>query len=213
MSTRKPRTVKTNIRPEELIMDERGVKDARYYCLPPFHGDPSHISTRGRYRYHLVSQGHVVGTFTNCASAAQFVNTSPRKISRRKEEPGCNAGTSAIKREGTPGRSAGESSQLLADLKRYCAPIRTPPPSPCKAGPSLPPSPLKGGRRSPTEDSDDSGETRFVNFAIRGSGIMSGSVDRSQHRYREMQRRGEEPDMLVTRSLAQASRFALEEDE
>jgi hypothetical protein len=36
---------------------------------------------------------------------------------------------------------------------------------------------------------------------------------RSEQRYREMQRRGEEPDMLVTRSFAQASFFALSDKE
>jgi hypothetical protein len=37
--------------------------------------------------------------------------------------------------------------------------------------------------------------------------------ERSAIRYREMQRCGEEPDMLVTRSFEQASLFALQEDE
>jgi hypothetical protein len=36
---------------------------------------------------------------------------------------------------------------------------------------------------------------------------------RSEQRYREMQRCGEEPDMLITRSFAQASLFALDNDE
>jgi hypothetical protein len=70
----------------------------------------------------------------------------------------------------------------------------------------------------------------FVNFAIRGGGIISsspygilllefGSVlnlrgrMHSEQRYRELQLLGEEPDMLVMRSFAQASLFTLDDEE
>jgi hypothetical protein len=77
----------------------------------------------------------------------------------------------------------------------------------------------------------DAAEGAFVNFAICGAGIISSSpcvfefVEilvvvlilscrmRSEQRYLDLQRRGEEPDMLVTRSFAQASLFALDDAE
>jgi hypothetical protein len=56
---------RTNLLPHEVIMDERGHRDPRYYCLPPFRGDPSYVPSarRSGYRYHLVFQGHQVGVF------------------------------------------------------------------------------------------------------------------------------------------------------
>jgi hypothetical protein len=49
-------------------MDKR-VKDSRYYCLPPFRGNlncPRRVQKEGGgYPFHLVMQGHVVGTFDN----------------------------------------------------------------------------------------------------------------------------------------------------
>ncbi|KAJ7605671.1 hypothetical protein DFH06DRAFT_1348523 [Mycena polygramma] len=249
----KPKLVATNIRADQLIMDEGGVKDARYYCLPPFHGDHGYLKRpRGNgYPLHLVSQGHLVGTFTdwleakaslsgypdsgNCgcnsieecveiwqrlcvlgihphpvdpaflrppsSSAAAFVNTTPRKMAAHGrtspiKKEGTPVRTAQPKREGTPSASVDSSAQLLADLKRYCSLVRSPPPSPSK-----------GGQRNPTDGAE---EGDYVNFAIRGGGIVSSSAGRSQQRYLEMQRRGEEPDMLVTRSVVQASLFALE---
>ncbi|KAJ7711047.1 hypothetical protein B0H14DRAFT_2645962 [Mycena olivaceomarginata] len=56
-------------------------------------------------------------------------------------------------------------------------------------------------------------EDDFVNFAIRGAGVVSSSAARTEQRYREMRLRGEEPELLVTRSLEAAASFALEEPE
>ncbi|KAJ7851697.1 hypothetical protein B0H13DRAFT_1904987 [Mycena leptocephala] len=250
-SASKPQLARTNLPVDEMIMDTRGVKDARFYCLPPYRGDPNRLSkprrTGGGYPFHLVSQGHVVGIFDNwveaqasldgypgsgnrgfhsedeCVDAWQglcvrgvhphpvdlaflrppspgastFVNTSPRKSRSTPPSPvkpsGTSAATASKKREGTPVRSPQADAQLLADLKRYASPILPAPPSPQKAS------------RAEMDDGE------FVNFAIRGGGIISSSPIRSEQRYREMQRRGEEPDMLVTRSFAQASLFALSE--
>ncbi|KAJ7429606.1 hypothetical protein B0H11DRAFT_1944507 [Mycena galericulata] len=249
MSSREPKLVPTNLPATELIMDERGKKDSRYYCLPPFRGDRTRSASErrgGGYPFHLVAQGHVVGTYNNwlhakaslvgypdasnqgfnseeecieawqelcplgihphpvdpeylaipSASAAGFVNMSPRKSSAKPRSGG--RGTkhegSPVKREGTPAAPNEDRKQVLADLKRYCSPVVSPAPSP-KKGPS-----------SPAVE-----ESSYVNFAIRGGGIISSSLLRSEERYREMQRRGEQPDMLVTRSFEQASLFALED--
>ncbi|KAJ7429265.1 hypothetical protein B0H11DRAFT_1945400 [Mycena galericulata] len=124
--------------------------------------------------------------------AAAFVNTSPRKSTRPSAStPKLDTKQSPVKRETTPG-----NTQLLADLKKYCSPIRTPSPSPKKAAGS---STVTNAPR--------------VNFAIRGAGIVSSSAEHSEIRYRELQRMGEEPDMLVTTSIRQATLFALEEEE
>ncbi|KAJ6470181.1 hypothetical protein DFH09DRAFT_1110932 [Mycena vulgaris] len=50
----------TNIQAADVVMDERGVRDPRYYCLPPFRGDRDRGTRHsGRYPLHLVFQGHV----------------------------------------------------------------------------------------------------------------------------------------------------------
>ncbi|KAJ7888017.1 hypothetical protein B0H13DRAFT_2342111 [Mycena leptocephala] len=134
---------------------------------------------------------------TPSASAAQFVNTSPRKgktapAPLKREEGAAAPLAPTPKHEGTSSGSAEDKAQVLADLKRFCSPVCSPPPSPTKAG--------AAGRRAAEE---------YVNFAIRGGGIVSSSPVRSTQRYVQMQRRGEQPDMLVTRSVEQASLFAL----
>jgi hypothetical protein len=96
--------------------------------------------------------------------------------------------------------------------KALCTPPRSP---------AVPPSPQKAGQH---EESDKD----FVNFAIRGAGVVSSSAyvkflsssslahhlrtrARTEQRYREMRLRGEEPELLVTRNLEAAASFALEE--
>ncbi|KAJ7105093.1 hypothetical protein C8R43DRAFT_1140884 [Mycena crocata] len=236
MST-KHQHMKTNIRADEIEMDGRGKRDSRYYCVPPFYGAANETQKMGRgFRYHLVFQGHQVGIFDNWGEAklslsgfensgnrgfdtlegaldawqkmctwgvhphpvdpafvktpsesiSGFVNTSPRKGPSSSR-------SSPVKREGSAGPA---NAQVLADLKHYCSPI-------------LPPSSANTAQRgSPVQE-----HPPFVNFAIRGAGIVSSSAERSQQRYLDLQRRGEQPDLLVTRSFEQASLFALEEDE
>ncbi|KAJ6469661.1 hypothetical protein C8R47DRAFT_1078031 [Mycena vitilis] len=132
-------------------------------------------------------------------SASAFVNTSPRK-SRTLRAPTRDASSASastkVERLAAPTRTASEKAQVLADLKHFCSPIGRPPPSPTKRGESA----AAGGAH----------ESPYVNFAIRGGGIISSSPMRSEQRYLESQRRGEQPDMLVTRSFEQASLFALE---
>jgi hypothetical protein len=60
-----PKPVPTNLKPYEVIYDHRGGCDPRYWCLPPFRGDPTRVPplAHNGARYHLVWQGHTVGTF------------------------------------------------------------------------------------------------------------------------------------------------------
>ncbi|KAJ7446062.1 hypothetical protein FB451DRAFT_1412422 [Mycena latifolia] len=246
-SKAKAQLVPTNLRPEEVVMDTRGAKDARYYCLPPFRGDRTReVGRGGGFPWHLVFQGHEVGVYNywpeakasltgypnsgnqgfyseeECidawqamcvlglhphpvdptfmkppsSSSAGFVNVSPRK-SAQQGTPPPPPRSSPIKREGvgSPVKREGArvgDPQVLADLKRYCSPILPDTPSPRRA-----------------DQATEAGDMSFVNFAIRGGGIISSSP----YRYLELQRQGEQPDMLVTRSFQQASLFALEEDD
>ncbi|KAJ7446039.1 hypothetical protein B0H11DRAFT_1930380 [Mycena galericulata] len=253
----------TNLHPDDVIMDTRGKKDPRYYCLPPIHRDPEKPKSgkkSGKERgfpLHLVAQGHEVGMFENCcvaylgcgdrlrakasltgypgasnvgcnteeeaiaawqalcplgvhphpvepsdggpptpsASEARFVNTSPRKSTAKARS------ASPVKREEISSRGAEEKKQVLADLyvvagaaiaRALISPVRSPPPSRSKRGVAA--------------------DERYVNFAIRGGGIVSSSPSRSEQRYLELQRSGQQPDMLVTRDLGQAAVFALAED-
>ncbi|KAJ7121766.1 hypothetical protein C8R43DRAFT_959544 [Mycena crocata] len=248
MSTQ-PQIVPTNLSAEQLIMDCRGTRDSRYYCLPPFYVDPHSALARksSGYHYHLVFQGHKVGVFDNwgeaktsvagypdaghrgydtpeqcidawqkmCTwgvhphpvdpatvvstpskSAARFVNTAPRKGANSSPTKSV-AFRTGVKQE--QGETAG-NTQVLADLKRYCSPILPPPPSP-HAHQHRAASPVKseGGP--------------LINFAIRGGGIVSSSSERTEQRYLDMQRRGEQPDLLITRNFQQASLFAVDDED
>ncbi|KAJ6448417.1 hypothetical protein C8R47DRAFT_1231037 [Mycena vitilis] len=144
---------------------------------------------------------------TPSASAATFVNTSPRK-GRGQSTSGSGSGSgsgaesaSPVKREGSaqslsnqaPAPTGPPNAQLLADLKRLCSPIRSASPT-----------------RTPRGASE---HHAYMNFAIRGDGVISSSPLRSRARYLELQRQGAAPDMLVTRSFEHASLFAVEDAE
>ncbi|KAJ7021708.1 hypothetical protein C8F04DRAFT_1195179 [Mycena alexandri] len=240
MSTPRAGLVATNTRAEDLLMDIRGGgKDSRYYCLPPYYGKsegPLPAKTSGGYRFHLIAQGHLVGIFDSwveakasltgypdssnrgydsieeCVEAWQrlctlgvhphtidpiftrpatpIVNISPRK-------PRSHAAPSPVKRELTT--DAAQTSVSAANLIRFYTP-KSGEGSSGKTRPR-PPAPAPGN-----------GDAHSINFVIRGGGIISSSVARTEERYRELQRCGEEPDLLVTRSFTRASRFALEEE-
>ncbi|KAJ7765185.1 hypothetical protein B0H16DRAFT_1454365 [Mycena metata] len=222
-----PKLVKTNVRAEELVMDIRGGRDSRYYCIPPYHGAPEHASTGPKstngYPFHLVAQGHIVifdtedrpaakasltgypdssnaGYFSveECIDAWQRlcdlgVHPHPPSLNAQRGDSASavlvNTSPRKMKREATP--------NLGIELDRFRNGVG--------AGPSVsaspPPSPQKKGGEA----------RRDVNFAIRGAGIVSSSAARSEERYLELQRRGEEPDILVTRNFERASCFALED--
>ncbi|KAJ7838423.1 hypothetical protein B0H13DRAFT_2367448 [Mycena leptocephala] len=242
-SASKPKLPQTNLPAAKMIMDTRGVKDARFYCLPLTAGIPiifrksdaleagicfiwclrdTSVEAQASLDGYPGSGNRGFHTEAECVEAwqglcvlgvhphpvdpvflrppspgaATFLNTSLRKSRVPPPSPvkqeGTSATTASKKREGTPVRSSPADAQLLADLKWYASPIRSAPPSLQKA--------------SRVEE-----HSEYVNFAIRGGRIISSSPMRSEQRYREMQRRGEEPDMLVTRSFAQVSLFALSE--
>ncbi|KAJ7358388.1 hypothetical protein DFH08DRAFT_802222 [Mycena albidolilacea] len=233
--------VSTNLRAEDLIMDIRGGgNDSRYYCLPPFRGSTDGVEKTGRgFPFYLVSQGHVVGIFDNWhetkASISGFPDNSYRGYNTVEE---CIEGWQALCRWGihphpvdpanavntSPRKRAKASAapeQKVYDLKVLYTPQRSPAAPP--RSPAAPPRPQKAGRH-------EAGDQDFVNFAIRGAGVVSSSAyviflsssslahdlrtrARTEQRYREMQLRGEEPELLVTRSLEAATSFALEEPE
>ncbi|KAJ6557770.1 hypothetical protein B0H19DRAFT_1070384 [Mycena capillaripes] len=232
MSLKAPKHISTNLPLEDLVMNDcEGGKDGRYYCLPPYHRQPGRAANPrgGGYPYHLVSQGHKVGIFDNWLEAkasltgypnsgnydvhsqypplpvrptfyedaerqrATFVNMSPRKGRQaRIILPAPSPSLCSPKREGTSVCIPREENkaQVLADF-----PICLPPPSPSRMGRVV------GGE-----------DENYVNFAIRGDGIVLSSPMRTQERYLDLQRRGEQPDMLVTRSFVQASLFALDDE-
>ncbi|KAJ7665758.1 hypothetical protein B0H17DRAFT_1210765 [Mycena rosella] len=66
-----PKLALTNLQPEEVVMDTRGGKDARYYCLLPFRGQRQEpVKTGGAgFPWHLVFQGHRVGMYNSWPEA------------------------------------------------------------------------------------------------------------------------------------------------
>ncbi|KAJ7847178.1 hypothetical protein B0H13DRAFT_2362603 [Mycena leptocephala] len=240
MSTPPP----TNIKPFEVIMDHRGTRDPRYWCLPPFRGDHGQVTTKAHngFWYHLVWQGRTVGIFDTWSAAHASVtgypaagnkgfNTlnecteawqkmCPLGVHPHPVEPvlreHAGATVSAVA-ETPPPKSAGKTPTsatkpvpkpkreeipaelpMRANLNLRLKSSATPPPSPCKH---------VAGRGVSQDD------LPFVNFAIHGAGIVSSSPSRSQVRYEELQRRGEQPNILVTRDLRRAALFALDDEQ
>ncbi|KAJ7782427.1 hypothetical protein DFH07DRAFT_949231 [Mycena maculata] len=145
---------RTNMSVDEVVMDEQGVKDRRYYCLPPFRGDRTQVLLEGhagRYPLHLVAQAHIAGIFDNWpeakASITNYLDGShqgcyseeecidvwqrlcmlgihPHAVDPVYAPPACRA--SPVKKEGGSGHLAPSDPQLLADLKRFCSPILPP---------------------------------------------------------------------------------------
>ncbi|KAJ7182650.1 hypothetical protein C8R43DRAFT_1116289 [Mycena crocata] len=231
--------IPTNLALEQLVMDCRGTRDPHYYCLPPMYADPARSRAK---KWYLVFQVYKVGVFDNwpeaktsvsgypdagyrgyatadecidawqkmCAwgvhphpidpacvstpscSATRFVNTSPRKGAPQSSAPVLGQGSARVKLE----EKKESSAEILADFPILPAIAR---PSSSASGTSRGSSPVKGGGG--------------INFAIRGGGVVSSSAEGSQQRYLDLQRRGEEPDLLVTRSVQQASLFALGEED
>ncbi|KAJ7660087.1 hypothetical protein DFH06DRAFT_1130000, partial [Mycena polygramma] len=187
----------TNLKPSEVVMDHRGERDPRYWCLPPFRGDPSRrpAKVRGRgYVYHLVWQGHLVGTFDTWAAAKTSLTGYPGSGNKGFDTiPECI-----------------DYWQAMCPLGIHPHPV-----DPVLSAPQ-PPDDSSTGSSKPKAEADDkfvkvervatpsasprrqrqSSVPPSVNFAIRGEGVISSSPARSQERYEELQRRGEEPDML-----------------
>ncbi|KAJ7713235.1 hypothetical protein B0H16DRAFT_1743563 [Mycena metata] len=219
MSTPRAGLVPTNIRAEDLLMDIRGGgKDSRYYCLPPYHGKPEEskgqsAAKTGGYRFHLVAQGHVVGIFDSWVEAKASLTGYPDSSNRGYDSvEDC---VDARQRLCT----LGVHPHLVDPIFASPSPVKWEPTTDSGSAPNLmrfytPTSPVgsssKTRQHTPAPAPD--GEPDFINFAIRGAGIISSSAARTEERYRDMQRRGEEPDLLVTRNFTRASRFALEEE-
>ncbi|KAJ7315234.1 hypothetical protein DFH08DRAFT_972257 [Mycena albidolilacea] len=177
----------TNLPLEDLKMDNRGVKDCRYYCLPPYRCERGARPRRVRgFAFHLVAQGHIVGIFDNWIEAKASLRGFPDNSNQ-----GCHTEDECI-----------EVWQRLCRLGVHPHPIDPafldPPAPTANATPVANISPRKSAHvPAPAESSD-------VRVKVEAA--------RSEQRYKELQQDGEEPDLLVTRSFAEASWFALEED-
>ncbi|KAJ7754863.1 hypothetical protein B0H16DRAFT_1458898 [Mycena metata] len=235
MSVSKPAA--TNMLASEVEMDVEGDKDPRYYCLPPFRGDRGKTPPKPRkgYRYHLVLQGHQVGIFDSWAAAKisltgyagsgnkgfdtigecveAWQSMCPLGVHPHPVDPGY----ASAHLPATPPPAAAATPTFVFS--------RTPPaprlpPAPTfvfSRTPPAPPSPRPVRRAdgvspptTPRKWEDAPPAPAGVNFAIRGEGIVSASRLRSQQRYEELQRRGEEPEMLLTQSFARASLFVVD---
>ncbi|KAJ7818602.1 hypothetical protein B0H14DRAFT_2601176 [Mycena olivaceomarginata] len=190
------RPTPTNLPLEDLQMDNRGIKDPRYYCLPPFRGDRK---TAGVSEARIEAKASLTGypdsnhqgckTEEECIEVWQrlcVLGVHPHPVDPSFFQPPSENALVFVNL--SPRKSHASSS---ANVKQEDTT-----PSPTKAAR---PSGSKGGA--------------FVNYAIRGDGVISSSAERSEQRYLEAQRRGEEPDLLITRSFAQASLFALDDED
>ncbi|KAJ7785190.1 hypothetical protein DFH07DRAFT_763792 [Mycena maculata] len=179
-----------NLAPEEMCMDQRGVQDARYYCLPPWRGSTTASAAGqrrgGKYPLYLVAQSHMVGTFDSWieakASISGFADNSYQ---------GCHTEAEAI--------ALWQGLCPLGVHPHPVDPTMLVPPS-ASASAFVNTSPRKSVRPNASPVKRES------------SAEVLADLQRSEQRYREMQLRGEEPDMLVTRSFEQATLFALENE-
>ncbi|KAJ7038478.1 hypothetical protein C8F04DRAFT_1256083 [Mycena alexandri] len=235
MSVSKPAA--TNMLASEVEMDVEGGKDPRYYCLPPFRGDRGKMPPKPHkgYRYHLVLQGHQVGIFDSWAAAKisltgyagsgnkgfdtigecveAWQSMCPLGVHPHPVDPGYTSAHLAA----TPPPAAAAMPTFVFSRNPPAPHLPAPPTFVFSRAPPAPPS---RRRMSPTDDvsppttprkrEDTSPAPAAVNFAIRGGGIVSASPLRSRARYEELQRRGEEPEMLLTQSFARASLFAMD---
>ncbi|KAF8121840.1 hypothetical protein K438DRAFT_1793549 [Mycena galopus ATCC 62051] len=197
----------------EMVMDRRGGHDPRYWCLPTFCGDPTRVRgvSKARFKFHLVWQGHTVGTFDTWAAAKTSLTGYPGSANK-----GFHTLNECI-----------EAWQMMCPLEPQRAPSPDPPSPQQQPRCVDPPTPRmrnEGKRKSAVKQeaetspgslgllllSPSGSDLALVSFAIRGTGIISSSPVRARNQYEQLQRQGEEPDMLVTRSFARASIFALD---
>ncbi|KAF8212966.1 hypothetical protein K438DRAFT_1751379 [Mycena galopus ATCC 62051] len=226
----------TNMTAAEMVRDERGVRDPQYWCLPPFRGDPARQAppSKGGYRYHLVWQGytgveeigvdicvlqgggqnefewvpgqceqgipHHRGMYRGVADDVPTGSASPPSRPHPVDPAHARPGTQPPQPPQPPPQPPQSAHR---DNVAVCPP--RPPKREAKEEGCRPP-PCVNARTSATPNGG------FVNFAIRGAGIVSSSPLRTQDRYEELQRRGEEPDVILTRSFARASLFALDDE-
>ncbi|KAJ7741474.1 hypothetical protein DFH07DRAFT_778151 [Mycena maculata] len=212
---------KMNLRLHEMVMDRRpGGQDSRFYCLPPFRGDPTHlprVHAKSGYRFHLVTQGELVGIFDTWgaakASISGFPGGSNQGYHTRAEcvdawQAMCcldSEGRGAVTQveDGEAVRSAGGGAvhSALPSAQQRIVLLRRPAP----ALPSARPPPATPPRSSQVADP-------FLSFAIWGGGVISSSPFSkiSQPAEQLYQECGEQPDLLLTRSFKHAALFALD---
>ncbi|KAJ7780553.1 hypothetical protein DFH07DRAFT_765086 [Mycena maculata] len=236
--------LKMNLKPWELVMDRRpGGRDSRYYCLPPFRGDPSHpprVHANSRYPFHLVTQGHVVGTFDTWgatkAAVVGFEGSSHKGYRTRGEcvdawQSMCRLGVHPHQVDPAYIRapdSAHGAPGLPHTVKTEEEPRPQPHPQPGAVKVEVPEPrdlalhPTKSFAESihsapyPTESFAGSNATKRLStrgsiLELRGSERQRDiQQPRAEQQYRERQLRGEQPDILLTRSFQWAAHFALD---
>ncbi|KAJ6579044.1 hypothetical protein DFH09DRAFT_1077343 [Mycena vulgaris] len=182
----------TNIQAADVVMDERGVRDPRYYCLPPFRGDRDRGTRHsGRYPLHLVFQGHVVGTFNEWSAAKASLTGYPGSANQgfhtedecidawqamcglgihpHAVDPGSASASAAV-----PPKSPALSEQG-AQKRRGKGEIAASQVSSHRGADSASASRDAPRTRGETPDAGDKTSPVSVNFAIRGAGIVSSS--------------------------------------
>ncbi|KAJ7917312.1 hypothetical protein B0H13DRAFT_2322554 [Mycena leptocephala] len=169
MSSVAPKLPRTNLAIEDLVMDNREKgKDSRYYCLPPYYGDPKR---------------HRVGIFDSWleaqASLTGFPDSAVRGYHSLAE---CIEAWQGFMRSGDPpppiDPAFGGSQAPVRPLLQH------PPPPNAVAGPSedRAQEALLQSHPFPTTQPEQAGgaaqleDEKYVNFAIRGGGIISSSA-------------------------------------
>ncbi|KAJ7829015.1 hypothetical protein B0H14DRAFT_3465978 [Mycena olivaceomarginata] len=208
------RPLRTNLDASDMVMDHRGTRDPKYWCLPPFRGDAKRPPATRGYRYHLVWQGRTVGIFDTWAAADASLSGYPGSG---------NKGFHTIE-------ECIDAWQTMCPLGVHPHPVEPTPPTkveePCStvqlhstlrteglSGSNK--QDMGGGKKEragtsiPTTPSPRS--MPHVSFTVRGDGVISSSPVRARRRYEELQLLGEQPDILVTRSFARATLFALDD--
>ncbi|KAJ7140049.1 hypothetical protein C8R43DRAFT_1131789 [Mycena crocata] len=193
------RRTPTNIRRDQITMDDGGVVDCRYYCLPPFYGASDPDGHRGGgYPFHLVFQGHTVGIFDNWGEAklslSGYPNSGNRGFHSVKE---CHIAWQKMCTWGVHPHPVDPAFLTLPSESASAFVNTTPRRSGARASPAV-----SVKREDKPQPRPGPSNTQVL-----------ADLERSKERYLDLQRRGEEPDLLVTRSFQQASLFALEEAE
>ncbi|KAJ7810497.1 hypothetical protein B0H14DRAFT_3480547 [Mycena olivaceomarginata] len=166
------RPLRTNLDASDMVMDHRGTRDPKYWCLPPFRGDAKRPPATRGYQYHLVWQGRTVGIFDTWAAADASLSGYPGS-----------------------GNKGFHTIEECIDAWQTMCPL------------GLHSTPRTEGLSGSNKQDTGGGKKE----QCWGDGVISSSPVRARRRYEELQLLGEQPDILVTRSFARATLFALDD--
>ncbi|KAJ7789206.1 hypothetical protein B0H14DRAFT_3503277 [Mycena olivaceomarginata] len=184
--------------PSDMVMDHRGTRDPKYWCLPPFCGDAKRPPATRGYRYHLVWQGRTVGIFDTWAAADASLSGYPGSG---------NKGFHTIE-------ECIDAWQTMCPLGVHPHPVEPTPPAkveePCSTV-QLHSTPCTEGLSGSNKQDTGGGKKERAALRFGGDGVISSSPVRARRRYEELQLLGKQPDILITRSFARATLFALDD--